>query len=370
MPEVPESSAESPRSPQEKLARRTKELEVLQRAAENLSSTLDLNEIYASALRTMGELFEFHHSIILVAEPGGETLRVVASRGYDDQSVGGRVKVGAGVIGLVAERRKALYAGNLGQQRAYAAAQRRQMVEAGRGQELGEATVPGLADAESQFAVPLLARDELIGVFSIESPVKRTFSPHERGLVSIVANQIAIAIHNARLFEERAQAAIALQAANASLEVRVAERTAALERELRVAEELLSDARSRVEGPLLGDSGAVRVLREAIAREAPRQEPLLLVGPAGRRQGGRGARRARGIPTDGCVHLRQLSGGAHGLSLRGARVVHCRRRTGLPGRSALSGVQVRACRRWNAVSGRRARAAGRVLPDAGSDPAR
>ena len=281
MPEVPESSAESPRSPQEKLARRTKELEVLQRAAENLSSTLDLNEIYASALRTMGELFEFHHSIILVAEPGGTTLRVVASRGYDDQSVGGRVQVGAGVIGLVAERRKALYAGNLGQQRAYAAAQRRQMVEAGRGQELGEATVPGLADAESQFAVPLLARDELIGVFSIESPVKRTLSPHERGLVSIVANQIAIAIHNARLFEERAQAAIALQAANASLEIRVAERTAALERELRVAEELLSDARSRVEGPLLGDSGAVRILREAIAREAPRSEALLLVGPAG-----------------------------------------------------------------------------------------
>ena len=61
----------------------------------------------------------------------------------------------------------------------------------------------------------------------------------------------------------------------------MAERTAALERELRVAEELLSDARSRVEGPLLGDSGAVRVLREAIAREAPRSEALLLVGPAG-----------------------------------------------------------------------------------------
>ncbi len=281
MSDAPESSAASPGSPQEKLARRTKELEVLQRAAENLSSTLDLNEIYASALRTMGELFEFHHSIIVLAEPGGETLRVVASRGYDDQGVGGRVKVGAGVIGLVAERRKALYAGNLGQQRAYAAAQRRQMVEAGRGQELGEAPVPGLADAESQFAIPLLARDELIGVFSIESPVKRTFSPHERGLVSIVANQIAIAIHNAQLFEERTQAAIALQAANASLEVRVAERTAALERELRVAEELLSDARSRVEGPLLGDSGAVRVLREAIAREAPRKEPLLLVGPPG-----------------------------------------------------------------------------------------
>ena len=174
----------------------------LQRAAENLSSTLDLNEIYASALRTMGELFAFHHSIILLVEPGGETLRVVASRGYDNQAMGGRVEVGVGVIGLVAEKRKALYVANLRQHRAYAAAQRRRMVEEGRGEELGDAVpVPGLADAESHFAIPLLVRDELIGVFSIESPVRQTFSPYERGLVSIVANQIAIAIHNARLFE-------------------------------------------------------------------------------------------------------------------------------------------------------------------------
>ena len=283
MSDTPEdSSAENPDRTQERLARRTREFQVLQRASEEINSTLDLDEIYESALRTMGELFQFHHAIILLVEPGGQTLRVVASRGYENQAMGGRVRLGTGVIGLVAERRKPLHVGNLGQQRVYAAAQRRQMMKSGRGEELGDAVpVPGLPNAESQFAIPLLMRDELIGVFSVESPVQTTFSEHERGLVSIVANQIASAIHNARLFEERTRAAAALQAANASLEARVAERTAALERELRVAQELLSDARSRVEGPLLGESEAVRTLREAIAREAPRSEPLLLVGPPG-----------------------------------------------------------------------------------------
>jgi transcriptional regulator with GAF, ATPase, and Fis domain len=264
------------------LARRTTELQVLQRASEAINSTLDLEEIYDAALQTMGELFEFHHAVILLLETGGQTLRVVASRGYENQAMGGRVRVGTGVVGMVADRRKPLYVANLGQHRMYAAAQRRQMMKAGRGDELGDAVaVPGLPHAESHFAIPLLMRDELVGVFSIESPVKRTFTEHERGLVSIVANQIASAIHNARLYEERAKAAEALQIANASLEARVAERTAALERELRVAEELLSDARSRVEGPLIGDGAAVRALREAIAREAPRREPLLLVGPPG-----------------------------------------------------------------------------------------
>ena len=265
-----------------KLARQMQEFKVLQRVSAEVNSTLDLEEIYDIALRTMDELFEFHHAIILLVEPGGETLRVVASRGYENQAVGGRAKVGTGVIGVVAKKHKMLHVNNLGQQRAYAAAQRRQMMKAGRGEELGDAVpVPGLPNAESQIAIPLLIREDLIGVFSIESPVRYSFSEHDRGLVSIVANQIASAINNARLYEEKRRAAEALQAANASLEARVAERTAALERELRVAEELLSSARSRIEGPLLGDSAAIRTLRDAIAHGAMRADPLLLVGPPG-----------------------------------------------------------------------------------------
>jgi transcriptional regulator with GAF, ATPase, and Fis domain/tRNA A-37 threonylcarbamoyl transferase component Bud32 len=261
---------------------RQSEFEVLQRVSTDINSTLDLNEIYDSALRTMDELFGFHHAIILLVEPDREMLRVVASRGYEDQAIGGRVRIGTGVIGIVAEKRKALHAGNLGQQRSYAAAQRRQMLKAGRGDEIRDTVpVPGLPNAESQIAIPLLIRDELIGVFSIESTARQRFDEHDRQLVSIVANQIASAIRNAQLYDERRRAAEALQTANASLEARVAERTSQLQRELRVAEQLLSDARSRVEGPLLGDSPVVRALRDAVAQEAGRPGPLLLVGPPG-----------------------------------------------------------------------------------------
>ncbi len=244
-----------------------------------INATLDLEEIDDIALRTMDELFEFHHAVILLVEPGTDMLRVVASRGYESQAIGGRVRIGTGVV---AQRKRMLHIGNLGQQRAYAAAQRRQMMQAGRGHEIGDTLpVPGLPNAESQIAIPLLIRDELVGVFSIESPVPQSFDAHQQELVAIVANQIASAIRNAQLYDERRRAAEALQAANATLEARVAERTAALERELRVAQELLSDARSRVEGPLIGESAAVRALREDVARAAAHTEPLLLVGPPG-----------------------------------------------------------------------------------------
>ena len=264
------------------VARQAAELQILQRVAGAVNATLDLEEIYDIALETMGELFEAHHAIILLLEPDGQTLRVVASRGYESQAVGGRVRVGIGAIGIVAQKRKMMQLGNLGQQRAYASAQRRQMMKAGRASEIGDMVpVPGLPNAESQIAIPLLIRDELVGVFSIESPVRQAFDAHDRSLVTIVANQIASAIRNAQLYDERRRAAEALQAANVSLEARVAERTAALERELRVAEDLLNQARSRVDGPLVGESAAVRALRDAVAREAMRHEPLLLVGPPG-----------------------------------------------------------------------------------------
>jgi DNA-binding NtrC family response regulator len=273
------AESEGPAGP---LARQAAELTILQRVATEINATLDLEEIYDIALRTLDDLFDFHHAIILLVEADGATLRVVASRGYDNQAIGGRVKLGIGAVGVVAQRRKILQLDNLGQQRAYASAQRRQMMKSGRGEEIGDVVpVPGLPNAESQIAVPLLIRDELVGVFSIESPVQHAFDEHDRNLVTIVANQIASAIRNAQLYDERRRAADALQAANASLEARVAERTAALERELHVAEDLLSHARKRVDGPLIGDSAAVRTLRDAVARQASTGVPLLLVAPPG-----------------------------------------------------------------------------------------
>src|SRR5262245_30312407 len=156
------------------LARKTAEVRILQRVSADINSTLDLDEICDVALRTMDELFEFHHAIILLLEPNTTTLRVVASRDYENQTVGGQVQIRTGVIGMMARKRQMMHVNNLGQQRAYAAAQRREIAKAGR--HLGNTIpVPGLPNAESQIAIPLLIRDDLIGVFSIESPVPRSF---------------------------------------------------------------------------------------------------------------------------------------------------------------------------------------------------
>ncbi|MCZ6752981.1 MAG: protein kinase [Acidobacteria bacterium] len=57
--------------------------------------------------------------------------------------------------------------------------------------------------------------------------------------------------------------------------------SAKIEHELKVAQSLLDEAKQRVDGPLLGESVAVRALREAVVNYAATNETLLLTGPPG-----------------------------------------------------------------------------------------
>ena len=75
----------------------------------------------------------------------------------------------------------------------------------------------------------------------------------------------------------RVETHLTLQRLRRQLEARNQE----LARELDVAQELLSDARRRVEGALLGESPAIRALRESIALHAATAEAILLAGPQG-----------------------------------------------------------------------------------------
>ncbi|HKZ68748.1 MAG TPA: GAF domain-containing protein, partial [Anaerolineales bacterium] len=107
--------------------------------------------------------------------------------------------------------------------------------------------------ARAWLGAPLLVRGATIGAIVAQSDVPDFFSaPHLR-LLSQVANQTAITLENARLFASA-------QTYAASLEDRVAERTAALERERDRVETLL-----RITSELSASLDLDRVLTRAIS---------------------------------------------------------------------------------------------------------
>jgi transcriptional regulator with GAF, ATPase, and Fis domain len=244
---------------QEELERKREEVRVLRQVSCELNSTLDLDRIYGIVLRTMDELFGFRHSLILLLEEGGRTLRVAAARGYKPACTGARIAVGTGVIGLAARHRKVLRVGNLSRHRAYAAAVRKEIERSGGGGDLDEVpSLPGLPRAETQIAIPLLIQDRLVGVFAVESEERPTFAERDEELASIVGNLAASAVHNALLYR------------------RVEERTEELGRELCEAK---ARAGSRALGieDIVGESRPMKAVKRLIRRVAVSPSSTVLV---------------------------------------------------------------------------------------------
>lgn len=214
------------------LDRSKKEIEIIQKISNEVNATLDLRRIAETMLRLMFEIFSFEHSMILLLEEDNDTLKVLATHGYKDDGIGAEVKVGIGVIGMVAKKKKLMRMANLGMQRQYMQAIKVQAEN--QGMKLGQESVelPGLKDGESQVAIPMLLENELVGVFSVESKKVNIFDKSDEYLIGILANLAASAMQNARLYQreqerikELENAQLELSNLNLSLESKVAERT-------------------------------------------------------------------------------------------------------------------------------------------------
>jgi class 3 adenylate cyclase len=181
------------------LARKSNEVRIIQQISSEITSTLDLDEVLAIVLRAMERVLGFRYSMVLLKDLAQAKLRVFASRGYEPSGIGAEVELGHGVLGVVAERKRMMRIGNIGTSIAYVASIRARMEATGDvAPGAGTPTLPGLTKAQSQLALPLLVKDRLIGVLAVESPKANAFDELDEVLLTIVANQAATAIDNAR----------------------------------------------------------------------------------------------------------------------------------------------------------------------------
>jgi signal transduction histidine kinase len=204
---------------QRALAQKTKEVEVLQELAGQLSSTLELDRVLATILEAMDRVFGYAHAMVFLLEDGSEHLRLAASRGYEPPGIGAEIPIGQGIVGVAAKRKKILRMSGLNAQRRYIGAVREQMLAAGLAEGIVEKpALPGLPHVESEIAIPLLVGERLVGVFAVESTEMTVFEDKDEALIAGMASHAAAAINAARLYRQLAQL-------NDSLEDKVAART-------------------------------------------------------------------------------------------------------------------------------------------------
>jgi hypothetical protein len=167
---------------------------------ERLTACNDLDSLLTASLEGLSSLFGYHHSFILVPDEEEKRLFTIASRGFAVSGVGSEVAIGEGIMGIVAAQRSPIRNANLARDMIYS-----RLVRAGiekRGDERSlqrEIPLPGLANACSQLAVPLLAHNHLLGVLCLQSEEAGRFAAVDERLALVAARQIAATMAMIRL---------------------------------------------------------------------------------------------------------------------------------------------------------------------------
>ncbi len=179
------------------------ELAGLQLVSQRINRAVDLAGLLSDALVALDEVFGFRHGMLLVPDESGTRLVTLASRGYGEEGVGAEVRVGEGLIGTVAAQRVLLRVSGLSADLRYGRAIRARVTELSGDAGLApEIPLPGLPDASSQLALPLLVCDRLVGVLALESRDSATFGRWHEAFLQVLANQIAICIERMMEREE------------------------------------------------------------------------------------------------------------------------------------------------------------------------
>ena len=184
-PAVPDTVTDGPMS----------ELRALSLVSARVNRAHDLEGLYKDVLAALEEVFRFRHSIVFLADERARALTAIASHGYGESGIGAEVRFGEGLVGTVAEKRVPIRLSGMDQLLRYGRAVRGRVMSAGDSSSLtAEVPLPGLPDAESQLALPLVVEDRLLGVLAIESRNPLACAEWHEAFLGVLANQIAIGI--------------------------------------------------------------------------------------------------------------------------------------------------------------------------------
>jgi hypothetical protein len=169
------------------------EVRGLQFVSERINRACDLESLLEQVLAALEEYFKFSHTSVLLWDEAGRRLVTLASHGYGQSGIGAEVALGEGLIGTVARERRLLRLSSLEGDLRYARAVRRETA-AGRRDLSAEIPLPGLPDAQSILAIPLIAGDRLVGVFMAEDRDPMRFGEWHEAYLEIIANQVALGL--------------------------------------------------------------------------------------------------------------------------------------------------------------------------------
>ncbi|HTR66537.1 MAG TPA: GAF domain-containing protein [Terriglobales bacterium] len=166
-------------------SRQAKTLLLLNEIARELTSILNLDELLKHIAELLSRLIDYQMFSILLLDTTGEKLQHRFSlRFHENIHLKHDIPVGHGLVGHAAEHRHAVLVPDVSKDPRY---------------------IKLNPETRSELAVPLIYKDKVIGVLDLEHTRRNFFNEDHKRTVTTLAAQVAIAIENARLYEEIAR---------------------------------------------------------------------------------------------------------------------------------------------------------------------
>ena len=169
------SSPPLPETPAQKLA----ELVRLQKFAQRITSTLDIEELVPRIVDEVASSLGCVEINIYLRDPEQSGFVLAGVRGCSMYGKGHRLEVGSGMVGHVAETGKMHYAPDVTRDPYYVSCE---------------------PDTRSEVAIPLQREGDLVGVFTASHSELDAFCPDQLRLLQGLCAHVAVAVHNAQRF--------------------------------------------------------------------------------------------------------------------------------------------------------------------------
>jgi GAF domain-containing protein/HAMP domain-containing protein len=169
------------------LSRKADHLRAASYIARQTAEVQDLASLLNTVAKLVTDQFGFYHTgIFIINETGTEVVLQAASSEGGQRMIeqGHSLSVGTqGIVGYVVAQKKALIALDVGL-------------------DAVSFNNPDLPMTRSEIALPLLVRNKVLGILDIQSDKPQAFNTEDIDVLETLANQIAVAIDNARLLDE------------------------------------------------------------------------------------------------------------------------------------------------------------------------
>jgi GAF domain-containing protein/HAMP domain-containing protein len=173
------------------IEKRAVELQTISEVSRALASEQDPDKLLPLVVNLVSERFGYYHVGIFLTDESRLYAVLRASNSAGGQRMlerGHKMEVGqTGIVGFVAQQGRPRIALDVGEDAVFF-------------------SNPDLPETHSEMALPLNLRGRTIGVLDVQSTAVSAFTQQDAGTLTILADQIAIAIENARLFSETQRA--------------------------------------------------------------------------------------------------------------------------------------------------------------------